>query len=114
MGYLARRHPDRLEDDDTAARLLCDITAGFLGAWGADDAIVLVVVEGPNVLEVSAPTAERLAYARDRLFFGRDPEGVAGVVDLLMRAESFGGFDWHNALSASDAERWNLLMAARD
>jgi hypothetical protein len=112
--YLDRRHPDRLKDDDAAARLLCDITAGFLGAWGADDAVVLVVDEGPTVLEVSAPSAERLAYARDRLFGSRNPQGVAGVVDILMKTEPFGGLDWHNEMSGRDTERWNLLMAAQD
>ena len=110
--FLSRRHPGRQEDHDAAAKLLCDITAEFLWAWGADDATVRVEAEGPTLLEVSAPTAKRLDYARYRLFGPDIGQGVAGVVDLLVEAEPQGGFDWHNALAARDTERWNLLMAA--
>jgi hypothetical protein len=112
--FLDRRHPGRLEDHAAAARLLGDITAAFLGACGGDDAIVSAEAAGPTLLEVSAPTAERLAYARDHLFSPDLPPGVAGVADLVMGPEELGGIDWHSEMSARDTERWNLLKAARD
>ena len=54
LGYLDRRHPGRCDEADGFARLLCDLTAGIAGAWGADDAVVTVAADWPVTLEVGA------------------------------------------------------------